>query len=203
MRFLILLGAFLLSLCGQADAQQCIQCMAGQPTAADCIVGYQWTYLNGFWRCAKPAPPPAPTCPIGYQQTAAPVWNGTSWVGLGCAVPPETVQPPTVGTIVGICSDAVNEAFGGPRGSWGTWQGPTSSDVPPQMQHGGYAFLTSNKYWQIEGYNGPEDMYWAVDTGNRATSSTGSGVTAICYFTPGTSTLIGIMQAYVDSYDGG
>ncbi|SDR54376.1 hypothetical protein SAMN05443245_7413 [Paraburkholderia fungorum] len=96
MRFLILLCAFLLSLCGQADAQQCIQCMAAQPKAADCIAGYQWTYANGFWRCAKPVPP-APTCPAGYDQRTAPTWNGSVWVGLVCD--PQTPPPPATGSV--------------------------------------------------------------------------------------------------------
>ncbi|REE07148.1 hypothetical protein B0G71_7629 [Paraburkholderia sp. BL27I4N3] len=35
--------------------------------------------------CNYQAPP---TCPSGFNQTSAPAWDGDSWVGLGCAVPP-------------------------------------------------------------------------------------------------------------------
>jgi hypothetical protein len=211
MGFLILLGALLLALSGQADAQRCVQCMAAQPIAANCIAGYQWTYLNGYWRCARPSPPPAPTCPTGYEQNAAPVWNGSSWVGLGCALPPpaqSTPDRPTLPQIATICGQAVTALMAPasirvPMGSWGTWQGPSSSDVPPQMEGGGYVFLVSNKYSAVEDYAGPEDVYWAPDTGNRASGSTGSGGTAVCYFQTGTATLIGVMYAYIQGYDGG
>jgi hypothetical protein len=42
-------------------------------------------------QCNYQAPP---SCPTGYTQTAAPSWNGSNWVGLGCAVPPPASATP-------------------------------------------------------------------------------------------------------------
>ncbi|SIO72876.1 hypothetical protein SAMN05444172_9366 [Burkholderia sp. GAS332] len=35
---------------------------------------------------------PPPACPNGFTQTAAPAWNGSSWVGLACSSPPAPPQ---------------------------------------------------------------------------------------------------------------
>lgn len=37
---------------------------------------------------------PPPTCPTGYTENSPPSWNGTSWVGLGCTVPPQDPPDP-------------------------------------------------------------------------------------------------------------
>jgi hypothetical protein len=64
------------------------------PISPNCIAPQVWTrQSNGVYLCANPAPPP-PTCPTGFTQTSAPVWNGSSWTGLGCQ--PVARQPPLV-----------------------------------------------------------------------------------------------------------
>lgn len=53
--------------------------------------------------CTYIAPP---ACPSGYDQTAAPSWNGAAWVGLGCQ-PKPTPQPPACTQTVDGCADQV------------------------------------------------------------------------------------------------
>lgn len=64
------------------------------PISPNCTPPQTWTLTNGHYSCQTPVPPP-PTCGPGYVQTAAPTWNGSSWVGLGCSPyspPPEDPQ---------------------------------------------------------------------------------------------------------------
>jgi hypothetical protein len=63
------------------------------PRSPPCAAGLQWTMLNGHYTCLASSPPP-PMCPSGYTQTSAPVWNGSSWTGLGCTPPLASLPTP-------------------------------------------------------------------------------------------------------------
>lgn len=53
-------------------------------------------------QCNYQAPP---TCPGGFTETSAPVWNGSSWTGLGCQ--PTIPPPPPTTTLLGQCETAL------------------------------------------------------------------------------------------------
>jgi hypothetical protein len=60
------------------------------PISPACTPPELWTLTNGYYSCQLPPPP---TCADGDTETAAPTWNGSSWVGLGCATPPPSLPP--------------------------------------------------------------------------------------------------------------
>lgn len=73
------------------------------PSSPNCTPPQVWTLTNGHYSCQTPIPP-APTCPVGYTQDSPPVWNGSSWVGLSCSVPP---PPPSSVDPRAACAAAV------------------------------------------------------------------------------------------------
>lgn len=62
--------------------------------APTCPADPGWTTaVAAQWAGSKYTQPqcayqPPPSCPSGQVQTAAPVWNGSSWVGMSCNPPP-------------------------------------------------------------------------------------------------------------------
>lgn len=66
---------------------------------------------------------PPPTCPSGQVQTAAPVWNGSSWVGMSCNPPPGG-DP---GNIAAMCSAQIPSGYY-TTSSW-------SQDTDPDIRH--------------------------------------------------------------------
>lgn len=157
-------------------------------------------------QCIYTAPQP---CPAGFDTISAATWNGSTWVGPQCQPATPIVQKPDLPTIAALCSASMASWLStmpgnGISGKWGTWQGPTSESVPPQMMHGGYDFI--GMYTGADNtYTGATDLYWASDMSNPggAGGSTGSGGTAICTYETGTTTLLSVQYAYVASYDGG
>ena len=60
-----------------------------------------------------PPPPPPPTCPAGQTQTAAPTWNGSAWVGLGCSASPSKNSPPPTQYTGDFCQIDTSVIFDG------------------------------------------------------------------------------------------
>lgn len=96
------------ALCGalwSSAHAQLIKLPAVPFTVADCNPGQHWGTSpshGGLARCLTNNPPPAPTCPGGTVQTAAPVWNGESWSQPVCAAvpPPAPPSPPPAGHVL-------------------------------------------------------------------------------------------------------
>lgn len=151
---------------------------------------------------------PPPTCPSGFNQTSAPLWNGSGWVGLGCAVPPPAV--PSMPQLAATCEAAIgammaqagfNGSNGYYRGQWGAMSGPVAvggaNPFPPQFASGGFVLVGG-------GSAGAGDFYWANDLGNPpAGGATGGNGIGMCWFQSGTGNLIGYGYAYDQGNDGG
>ena len=181
-------------------------------TAPTCSNGPGWTTVAAAqWQGAYYSAPACnyqapPTCPNGFNQTSAPSWNGSSWVGLGCAAPPPAV--PSMPQLAAACASAIGSMMAGAgqngqgfyKGQWGSWQGPAAvgggNPYPPQFASGGFVLVGPG--------GGAGDFIYANDLGNPpaggATTSNGVGM---CWFQSGTSNLIGYGYAYDQGNDGG
>lgn len=106
------------ALAGIASAAPPVRCSPGfqdssctgflqnaQQTAPTCSTDPGWrTTSPAVWAGSKYVAPTcsytaAPTCPSGFDQTAAPTWNGASWTGLACqqrALPSSPLFPQAI-----------------------------------------------------------------------------------------------------------
>ena len=173
------------------------------PTSPGCPASQVWTFLNGHYTCQNPPPPPPPTCPPGFHQTAAPVWNGSSWVGLSCQ--PNASQPPPA-TPADQKQACVNYglANGFYKGGLGqrlwSYGGPIASQGASAYNGSNFAWLNPNSgydyVWVGKGSfnppNVPTQMYYFND-----------GVVNICFFTPGTTSIIGFINVVAGTSGGG
>lgn len=149
--------------------------------------------------CSYQAPP---TCSTGQVQTQAPVWNGSSWVGLSCSPPPGG-NPPTQAQQA-ACLAAMNSmgALGGPFSNL-FMSGPKTGQgldqyniaVAPLM-----AMVNSGAYnldiVRTSGTlpaSGLNDL-WVNGAG---------GDNAFCWITPGTLNVIAVQYMHDSSNNGG
>ena len=155
-------------------------------------------------QCNYQAPP---TCPNGFNQTSAPSWNGSSWVGLGCAASPPAL--PGTAQLASVCESAIaaemaragfNGTNGTYRGVWGTLQGPYTLGGGQVYPPGLFAGMGGS----MRGGQGPGDFYYVRDLGNpSAGGATGSNGIGVCWFQNGTANLTGYDYLEDSSYDGG
>ncbi|MGF6637111.1 hypothetical protein OKW35_000150 [Paraburkholderia sp. MM5477-R1] len=179
-------------------------------------------------QCNYQAPP---SCPAGYSTISGPSWNGSSWVGLACAIPPPPSQgtcqygflsgptwtgsswsytcnappppPPPVGDRSAICSDAITAGMAALRPvRFGTFSALDAQGYVPPEKGGGYQM---SMYGGDTHYSGATDGIWAYDANNPggAGGPTGSGGIGSCIFRAGTSNLLMWEYDIVVSYDGG
>lgn len=105
-----------------------------------------------------------PTCPSGETETVPPIWNGSAWVGLGCApaLPPAPVIPPT--PVLASCA-VEGETGGGDGGEGGSTIGiEVSATVSPAqagvtvtwtiLQSGGPTITETSKTGDFPGVGG-------------------------------------------------
>ncbi len=127
----IFLLAALLATVQTADAQMTIGANGAfpQPYSPNCVAPLVWTMTNGHYSCQNPPPPPPPTCPNGYTETSAPVWNGVSWSAPGCLATVRRI-PPTdlINACIPSLTALLNSTF--PGDSFSTWLGGSWSTGP-------------------------------------------------------------------------
>jgi hypothetical protein len=153
-------------------------------------------------QCNYQAPP---SCPTGYMQTAAPSWNGSSWVGLACAVPPPAGGIPVGTPESQVCLGAVAtvDPWGTPDNGFMHWSsdlaagqaifgslsGPTYGTVSDT-----YATWVSSFPWaniaQINYQAGGEPDPAAI--ADMWVGGDSYGGTAACWVTPGTTNVLGV-----------
>ncbi|CAE6849355.1 hypothetical protein R75461_07395 [Paraburkholderia nemoris] len=162
-------------------------------------------------QCNYQAPP---TCPTGFTQTAAPTWNGSNWVGIGCAVPPpaQGIPPGTPESLVCLGAAATVDPWGTPDNSFMHWSsdlaagqtifgslsGPTYGSVNDT-----YSAWFNSFPWQ----NIAQINYQAGGTPNPGTAMVDMwvggdsyGGTVACWVTPGTTNVLGV-QYYNFQYE--
>jgi hypothetical protein len=171
-------------------------------TAPTCPESAGWTTITpAQWIGSQFSAPQCnfqkrPTCPNGFTETSPPIWDGSSWSALGCAVPPPAL--PTMPQIAAACTAAVAPVH--PGANFGSYDGPYAVNggnlFPPPFQNGGFV---------LNGGGGAAgDFYWAQDLSNPPRGgSTGSNGRAMCWFQSGTANLIDYGYAYDQGYDGG
>jgi len=155
-------------------------------------------------QCNYQAPP---TCPNGFNQTSAPSWNGSNWVGLGCAASPPAL--PETAQLASVCESAIaaemaragfNGTNGTYRGVWGTLQGPYTLGGGQVYPPGMFAGMGGS----MRGGQGPGGFYYVRDLGNpSAGGATGGNGIGVCWFQNGTVNLTGYDYLEDSSYDGG
>ncbi|AXF12745.1 hypothetical protein CUJ91_32765 (plasmid) [Paraburkholderia graminis] len=155
-------------------------------------------------QCNYQAPP---TCANGFNQTSAPSWNGSSWVGLGCAAPPPAL--PGTAQLASVCESAIaaemaragfNGTNGTYRGVWGALQGPYTLGGGQVYPPGMFAGMGGS----MRGGQGPGDFYYVRDLGNpSAGGATGGNGIGVCWFQSGSANITGYDYLEDLSYDGG
>lgn len=170
------------------------------PTSPGCGAPRVWSFVNGHYTCQNPPPPPPPTCPPGYVQTSAPSWNGSSWVGLVCqpALPPITPADQKQACVnYGLANGFYKGGLGQRLWSYG---GPIASQGASAYNGSNFAWLNPNSgydyVWVGKGSfnppNVPTQMYYFND-----------GVVNICFFTPGTTSIVGFINVMAGTSGGG
>lgn len=125
--------------------------------------GAGWTTITpSVWQGSQWSAPtcnytPPPSCPAGYSQTSSPWWNGSSWVGLGCAAPPPPPPPSASADPVATCN-AYTAAQGFPT-TWNTGYAWTSGN-------GIYSFTES---WWVDGGTGNIELECDADSNGNVT----------------------------------
>lgn len=173
------------------------------PVSPNCVAPQVWTWTNGHYSCQNPPPPPPPSCPTGYTQTAAPSWNGSSWVGLGCAAPPPAGGIPSGTPESQVCLGALAtiDPWGTPDSGFFHW----SSDLAAgQSLYGSLAGPTGgpggdsfNAWWNSLPWQNIAQVQQQYGTGAPAgnadmwTGYDGYGGYAACWVAPGTTNVLG------------
>lgn len=140
-------------------------------TAPTCPPSAGWTTIvPAKWigsqysapQCNYQAPP---TCPPGYDQTAAPSWNGSSWVGLACIPSLPPIPDPNA-----VCSAQVPSQYT----PTSAWSAPLTD--PNQLHAAGLAALANGipSYTNVftRSYDGPTYSLPCWDRNNYG---------AVCY----------------------
>lgn len=133
-------------------------------------------------QCNYQAPP---TCPPGYDQTAAPSWNGSSWVGLACIPSLPPIPDPNA-----VCSAQVPSQYV----ATGPWSGPITD--PNGLRVAGLAAMAygipawTNVFTRF--YDGPTYSLPCYDRNNYGAS---------CYVNG--STVVGMIVAQASSASSG
>lgn len=153
---------------GNQDSTCTTPISAGWQPQPQCSTGPGWTTVGGStwigsqWtapQCNYQAPP---SCPTGFNQTSAPWWNGSSWVGLGCASPPSVPTNP-----VAACTAAVPPGY--------------SSSASWKQVSGGIVWDALAQQAGISGYSSEWELFPAFGPAYSSACGSGNEYDGMCY----------------------